>query len=163
MVFIKVCGLETLFHGVCSSSLLYYRLLYDRISPVPSDLRAEKESLFCPRSPKLPAALESMSTTQLPDFFTLCSLGSCFSKTIKTLLISCSPSTLFLPHPLRWVPSAPWCCTSLGETMEGVGASTSLWAVAADLLQYYFQPLLQIQNLLIQVGRLKYITALGIL
>lgn len=47
--------------------------------------------------------------------------------------------------------------------MEEVRASTSLWAVAADLLWCYFQPLPQIQNLLIQVGRLKFITALGIL
>lgn len=36
-------------------------------------------------------------------------------------------------------------------------------SVAAGLLQCCFQPLLQIQNLLIQVGRLKSIMALGVL
>lgn len=77
----------------------HLRLLYHRTSLVLSDLRAEKESLFCPRSPKLPAAWESTFTTQLLSFFTLCSLGSCFCKTMRTLLISCSPSPLFLPQP----------------------------------------------------------------
>lgn len=41
------------------------RLLCHRTSHVHSDLRAEKECLSCPRSHKLPAAWESMSTTQL--------------------------------------------------------------------------------------------------
>lgn len=78
-------------------------LLWHSTNPVHSDLRAE-ESLSCPRSPKLPAARESPSTTcsyiasPYPSFLALCGLSSCFCKTMKTPFISCSPSTLLLPQ-----------------------------------------------------------------
>ena len=88
-------------------------LLWHSTNPVHSDLRAEKESLSCPRSPKLPAARESPSTTcsrvasQRPSFLALCGLGSCFWKTMETLFISCSPSTLFLPQPPYMAAQCP--------------------------------------------------------
>lgn len=78
-------------------------LLWHSTNPVHSDLIAEKKSLSCPRSPKLPAAWEPPSTTcshvasQRPCFLALCGLDSCFCKTMKTLfIISWSPSTVLL-------------------------------------------------------------------
>lgn len=140
-------------------------LLWHSTNPVHSGLRAEEESLSCPRSPKLTAAREPPSTmclhvaSQCPSFLALCSLGSCFCKTMKTLFVSCSPSTLLFHGPLTWLTSAPWHCTFLGEAMEETGVTSSLWAVAADLLG----PPLLIQNLLIPVGRLKCLMVLGFL
>lgn len=60
-----------------------------------------------------------------------------------------------------WLPSAPRHCAFLGDAMEDSGVTSSLWAVAADLLGCYLQPLLLIQNLPIRVGRVNCIMALG--
>lgn len=101
--------------------------------------------------------------SQHPSFFTCVAWALAFARPWKPCLSPIRPLLSSSHSPFRRLLSAPWCCTSLGETMEEVRASTSLWAVAADLLRCYFQPLPQIQNLLIQVGRLKFITALGVL
>lgn len=125
------------------------RPLWHSTNPVCSGLRAENESLFCPRNPRLPASWEFPSTvsSQVAPrhsfFLTLCCLPL-----VPPLFFSfCSP--------LTWLVSVPQHCTSLGEAMEEAGVTFSLWALAADLLGCYLQPLLLIQNLLIQVGRMK--------
>lgn len=64
-----------------------------------------------------------------------------------------------LPQPPYVADQSPWHCTFLGEAMEETGVTSSLWAVAADLLG----PPLLIQNLLIPVGRVKCLMVLGFL
>lgn len=78
---------------------------------------------------------------------------------------------LSLVHPLLFsthslltcLASVPQHCTSLGQAIEEAGITTSLWAVDADLLGCYLQLLLLIQDLLIQVGRMKCIMAMSFL
>lgn len=116
-------------------------LLWHRIRPVHSDLRAEKDPLSWRRSPKLPAAHECPSITclrvasQCPSFLSLCDWGSC--KTMKTLFVSYWPPTLLLPQPPFVSAQCPITLHFLEEAVNEAGVTSSLWAVAADLLGCY--------------------------
>lgn len=107
-------------------------LLWHSTNPV---LRTEEASLSCPRSPKLTAARESPSTmcshvaSQCPSFLALCGLGSCFCKTMKTLFVSCSPSTPLFHSPLTWLTSPHGTALSWGRPWRRLGSPppSGLW------------------------------------
>lgn len=155
-------SLETPLHGVCSPSWA----IMAQYQSCPFRPESREGVSVLPQKSQAASCLgvsihhvlaRSLSTSLLPHIVWLGLLLLQDHGDLCLSLLSSSHS------PLTWLPSAARHCTFLKGAMAEAGVTSFLWAVAADLLGCCLQPLLLIQNLLIQVGRVKCIMALGFL